>query len=96
MVVLTREKQVDIILEYLQTRSAEICADNKCTEEEHKCNAFAYIGIVTAEGDYRILDVCNSDYFQGTFLPYAAISLPVGDMTVKQLIAEVEEQAYQE
>ena len=56
---------------YLITRSQEICLDNGCTEEEHQCASSAYI-----DQDMQLLDICGSDYFQGTSAPYAAIPLP--------------------
>lgn len=57
--------------DYLKKRSKEICELNECTEEEHKCESYAYIN---AEG--QLLDICVSDYFQGSSRPFAAISLP--------------------
>jgi hypothetical protein len=59
------------LAKYLKKRSKEICRDNKCTEDNHNCESYAYI---TEEGD--LLDICTSDYFQGSSKPNAAISLP--------------------
>lgn len=55
---------------HLKARSAEICQSNECTEDEHKCESYAYI---SRDG---LLDICASDYFQGTSKPHAAVSLP--------------------
>jgi hypothetical protein len=58
------------LAEYLKRRSNEICADNGCTDDEHHCESYAYI---SKDG---LLDICASDYFQGSSKPHAAISLP--------------------
>ncbi len=59
------------LAERLHERSAEICADNGCTDDEHKCESYAYI-----REDGELLDICASDYFVGCSRPYAAVSLP--------------------
>ena len=56
---------------YLRQRSKEICADNRCTADEHQCESYAYIA-----ADGRLLDICMPDYFQGSSQPYATIPLP--------------------
>lgn len=71
---------------YLRERSKEICQLNNCTEDEHFCECYAYIS-----HDGNILDICSSDYFQGSSEPYAAISLP-WDGNEKQLKEEIKEQ----
>ena len=64
---------------YLSKRSFEICLDNECTEDNHKCESVAYILVdfdtANAEGitndtieekvSLRLVDICSSDYFQG-------------------------------
>ncbi len=57
--------------QYLKVRSREICRDNGCKGDEHRCESYAYI-----TADYRLLDICSPDYFQGTSKPHAAIMLP--------------------
>ena len=59
------------LAQYLRRRSREICADNQCMDDDHKCESYAYI-----TADYRLIDICIPDYFQGYAKPYAAISLP--------------------
>jgi len=72
--------------QYLRKRSKEICIDNECTEDEHNCESYAYIN---EEG--QLLDICTSDFFQGSSESYAAVMLP-WDGCQKDLEAEVEEQ----
>ena len=48
------------LAEHLTRRSAEICEDNGCTEDEHNCESYAYI---SQDGDLH--DICASDYWQG-------------------------------
>ena len=78
------------ISQYLIQRSKEICADNECTDDEHNCESYAYI---TKDGN--LLDVCTSDYFQGSSEPVAAIPLPWNG-TQEELDAEIAEQTYDE
>ncbi len=75
---------------YLRKRSKEICADNGCTEDEHKCESYAYVN-----SDGQLLDICCSDYFQGSSKPVAAISLP-WDGTQAELDNEIAEQTFEE
>lgn len=56
---------------YLKKRSKEICRDNQCKKGQHNCESYAYI---TEGGD--LLNICISDYFQGSSQPYVAIPLP--------------------
>ena len=63
-------KKANALARYLRQRSKEICRDNECGEE-HNCESYAYI-----DGEMNLLDLCGSDYFQGTSKPHAAISLP--------------------
>lgn len=56
---------------YLTEQSQEICALNRCTEDEHQCASYAYI-----QDDGSLLDICIADYFQGCRTPHAAIALP--------------------
>lgn len=60
----------DKLATYLAEQSRKICASNACTEDEHNCESYAYI---TRDG---LLDICVSDYFQGTSKPHAAIPMP--------------------
>ena len=76
------------ISQYLTQRSKEICADNECTDDEHNCESYAYI---TKDGN--LLDVCASDYFQGSSEPVAAIPLPWNG-TQEELDDEIAEQTY--
>ncbi len=57
--------------DYLAQQSRKICQMNGCAEDNHKCESYAYI-----TKDMDLLDVCYSDFFQGTSEPYAAIMLP--------------------
>ena len=75
---------------YLTQQSKEICTMNKCTEDEHHCESYAYI---SKSG--RLLDICGSDYFQGSSKPYAAIPLPWSG-TQEELEDEIAEQTYDE
>jgi hypothetical protein len=76
------------LAKYLKKRSKEICADNGCTEDDHKCESYAYIN---RRGD--LLDICASDYFQGSSKPYAAIPLPwTGSQ--RELMRQVREECY--
>ena len=59
------------LAQYLTRRGAEICRDNGCTEEEHRCESYAYIN-----DDMGLMDLCASDYFQGSSGPYACIPMP--------------------
>lgn len=72
--------------QHLRNRSKEICRDNGCTEDEHKCESYAYIN-----KDCQLIDICMSDYFQGSSKPVAAVGLPWNG-TQEQLEAEVAEQ----
>ena len=74
---------------YLFTRSKEICQDNKCTEDEHFCESYAYI-----DENGNLLDICISDYFPGSSEPVAAIPLPFDD-TGEELFKEVQEQCFE-
>ncbi len=63
---------------HLTARSQEICRENGCTDEDHKCESYGYI---TENG--LLIDVCAPDYFQGWGQNdidlqgnYAAIPLP--------------------
>ncbi len=60
------------LAEFLKERSAEICKDNACTDDEHNCESYAYIRAT----DMALLDICASDYFAGCSARYAAIPLP--------------------
>ena len=71
---------------YLEQQSLEICQMNGCTEEEHRCESYAYIN-----DDMQVLDICSSDYFPGSGRPYAAIPLPWSG-TMTELRREVGEQ----
>ena len=78
------------LAQHLTKRSAEICRDNGCTEEEHRCESYAYIN-----EDMELLDLCGSDYFQGSSHLYACIPLPWrGSYTElrKEVGTQIEEQ----
>jgi hypothetical protein len=76
---------------YLKQRSKEICRDNKCTEDQHNCESYAYI---THDG--KLMDICASDYWIGSSRPHAAIPLPwTGNQKelekeIKNSVAEME------
>ena len=72
--------------QYLRKRSAEICQDNSCKEDDHNCESYAYFNEAG-----QLLDICASDFFQGHSGPVAAISLP-WDGTQDELDKEIEEQ----
>jgi hypothetical protein len=58
------------LAKYLETRSAEICQSNGCTDDQHNCESYAYIS------DNGLMDICAPDFFQGSSKPHAAIPLP--------------------
>jgi hypothetical protein len=78
------------LAKYLTKQSREICKMNGCKGDEHNCESYAYI-----RNDGALLDICGSDYFQGSSKPVAAVSLPWRGCG-KELRNEVEEQAYDE
>jgi ribosomal protein L37AE/L43A len=86
----TAETDWNELAQYLKERSAEICQLNGCTEDQHNCESYAYI-----DANGRLLDVCGSDYFQGSGEPYAGISLPF-EGTGDELKEEVAEQTFDE
>lgn len=79
-------KNAKNLSQYLKQRSKEICADNECTEDQHNCESYAYVN-----ASVQLLDICTSDYFQGSSRPYAAIPLPWTG-TMAALRAEVKSQ----
>lgn len=79
-------KKRESLSDYLAARSAEICRDNHCTEDNHNCESYAYIN-----ADCQLMDVCIPDYFQGSSKPHAAIPLPWTG-TQSELEAEVADQ----
>lgn len=79
-------KLAENLSHHLKMRSKEICADNGCTEDDHKCESYAYIRF-----DMQLLDICASDYFQGCSKPHAAVSLP-WDGDAVELMNEVDDQ----
>ena len=48
------------LAEWLADKSADICQDNGCEEDEHNCESYAYIS-----QDAKCHDVCLSDYWRG-------------------------------
>jgi hypothetical protein len=78
------------LAQYLKQRGKEICRDNKCKEEEHYCESYAYIN-----ANMQLLDICVSDFFGGTSKPHAAIALP-WEGNQKELEEEVIEQCYED
>jgi hypothetical protein len=85
------------LVEYLKERSKEICKENKCTEDNHNCESYAYI---TYNG--ALLDICLPDYFVGSGKPYAGIPLPffndndgpVTENDIEDLKNEIENQCF--
>mgnify|MGYP001573739038 CR=1 FL=1 len=75
--------------QFLKKRSKEICSDNKCSEDNHNCESYAYIN-----KEMQLLDICASDYFQGSSKPYATIPLPWNG-TVKELKEQVKDQIFE-
>lgn len=51
---------------YLSWKSKEICEENECTEDEHKCESYAYFKLTENEfediTDFEMIDVCSPDY----------------------------------
>lgn len=77
----------DALASHLTACSREICADNGCTEDEHRCESYAYIAIDEESPSIddpesshvigvTLLDVCSSDYFRGCSRDYIYLSLP--------------------
>jgi len=77
------------LAQYLKKRSKEICQDNGCTADQHNCESYAYIN-----PQLELIDICASDFFQGSSKPVAAISLPWKG-AMKDLRKEVEEQTFE-
>ncbi len=50
----------DELSTYLIKQSKEICELNQCTEDNHRCESYAYI-----TRDSSLIDICSSDYFTG-------------------------------
>lgn len=80
---------------YLKEQSKIICQMNECAKSlrkngGHNCDSYAYIA-----ADGSLLNICNSDYFQGHSGPCAAIGLPWSG-TQKELMEAVAEQCYEE
>ena len=69
---------LDATAEYLTQQSKDICFENGCSEEGHKCESYAYFAY-NPEADEidDLLDVCYPDYFQGIGHPYTALALPL-------------------
>jgi hypothetical protein len=84
-----RGKHMDLAT-YLKQQSAKICQMNECTEDEHKCESYAYI-----DKERNLLDICYSDFFAGSSEPYAAIPLP-WDGTQEELEDEIASQTWEE
>ena len=59
----TKTHKLDELAAYLTERSAEICADNQCTDDEHNCESFAYISHKC--GEYCLHDICYPDFWHG-------------------------------
>ena len=74
------------LAKYLKNRSKEICLANDCEDGDHNCESYAYIN---KHGN--LLDICSSDFFQGSSEPYAAIPLPWSG-SQKDLMREVKDQ----
>lgn len=77
---------------WLTERSEGICKNNGCTEDEHKCESFAYIDIEENEyGDivgFEFYDICPPDYAQRVY--NIALPLPFeGDG--QKLLQEMEQ-----
>jgi len=71
-----RKQAFKELSEYLAIRSIEICRDNDCYDQdddfdEHKWDSYTYI---TIWGE--LLDICISDYFQGSSQKHVAYPLP--------------------
>lgn len=82
-------KSNEILLEanalFLGKYSEEICETNGCTEDDHKCESYAYIQVetdvnvitgVTMLKEHALLTVCAPDYFQGCSSEHVALPLP--------------------
>lgn len=88
----TKGKQawLNNLVAYLKEQSQIVCALNNCTEYNHYCESYAYI-----TEDMSLLDICRSDYFQGSSKPHAAIPLPWHG-EAKDLQVEVEDQCFED
>ena len=75
---------------YIESRGREICRDNECQPEDdlHNCESYAYI-----TSDYKLLDICASDFFQGHGEPVAGVLLP-WDGSLELLKEEIDEQIF--
>lgn len=51
---------------WLTEKSNEICEANECTEDEHKCDSYAYFKLTENDfgdiTDFEVIDVCSPDY----------------------------------
>ena len=74
--------------EFLARKSKIICEANNCTEDDHRCEVYAYF-----DGNHRLLDICLSDYFQGCSGPCAAIPLPWSG-TQEELDEKIDEELF--
>jgi hypothetical protein len=77
------------LAKYLAKESREICKLNGCKHDDHKCESYAYI-----RNDGALLDICASDYFQGSSAPVAAVMLPWRGCG-RELREEVEDQCFE-
>jgi len=76
------------LAKYLKIRSKEICRDNECTEGNQNCESYAYI-----DKRGNLLDICASDFFQGSSEPHAAIALPWSG-SQKELMKQVRDDCF--
>ncbi len=53
---------------FLRKKSKEICKDNECKEDAHKCGSVAYFN------EDGLADICNPDYASRQYWSY--VSLP--------------------
>lgn len=88
---ITLQTLAEKLAEKLAEYSRECCEANKCTDETHNCESYAYI-----REDGQLLDVCMADYFAGCPRPHAAVSLPWkedGIELAKEVDAQCEDMA---
>ena len=51
------------IAHHLSYKSLAICRDNRCTDEQHNCESFAYFDD-NADGYFELKTICLPDYCQ--------------------------------
>jgi len=68
----TDTEKAEELAQWLEDKSADICADNECTDEEHNCDSVAYGTVYLSKDESEIIDceihdICASDYWRGYY-----------------------------